>query len=469
VKVGDARLFWSNTRLPSDSNYDFLVLGGGLAGLTFALEAGRRGRSVVVLEREDQVGGLARTLRFGEFRFDIGGHRFHSRWPEITQWVLALLAGEVCDVRRRSRIRLDGKYIDYPLRFPNALTAFSPLQATRILATYLQVALLSDPKRVDVSFEDWIVRRFGRALFDVYFKPYTEKVWGLSCDRISADWASQRIRLPSLKTAVLGSLLGGSPTPSTLVAKFLYPQLGIGVLPARIAEAAMSTGRATVNVGSRVLHIEPAGADRGWTVAAQGPGGETTVTGTQVVSTLPMDRLVGMLPIPKPEADVLATDLPYRSLACVFLTVDGARISDDTWTYFPDRHVLFGRTHEPANWSRRMAPEGATSLCVEVFCSEGDEAWCRPDDDLIEGVVADLDRLCFLPRHRVGQAHLLRVSHAYPVYQVGYTDHLARTTSVLARWPTLHLLGRTGTFRYLNMDAVIRDGLQLAKTLCQAK
>ena len=469
MKVGTEKSIWSSTSLPSDSNYDFVVLGGGLAGLTFALEASRRGRSVIVLESESQVGGLARTMRFGDFRFDIGGHRFHSRWPEITQWVLDLLAGEVCEVGRRSRIRLDGDYIDYPLRFPNALTAFSPLRAARILASYLRAALLSARKHPDVSFEDWIVRRFGRALFDIYFKPYTEKVWGMPCDQISADWASQRIRLPSLRAAVVGSLLRRPATPSTLVARFLYPPLGIGELPERIAEAARATGRATVHVGSRVLRVEPQTGERGWQVAFQGTTGDSAVNGRQVVSTLPLDGLVGMLPFPRAEADQLKAGLPYRSLTCVFLSVDGPRISNDTWTYFPDRPLLLCRSHEPANWSQRMTPRDGSSLCVEVFCSEGDEVWRRPDGDLVETVVAELDRLGFLPRNRVRQAWLLRASHAYPVYRVGYAAPLTRATSTLARWSSLHLLGRTGRFQYLNMDAVIRDSLQLAKGLCQPR
>lgn len=451
----------------SDPTYDFLVLGGGLAGLTFALEATRHGRGVLVLEKENQVGGLARTLRFGDYLFDIGGHRFHSRWPEVTQWVVAQLAGEVSEVRRRSRIRQGGAYIDYPLRFPNALTAFPPLQAARIFASYLRATFLARGGQADLSFEDWIVRRFGRALFDAYFKPYTEKVLGLPCHRISADWASQRIRLPSLKSAVTSSLLRRSSRPATLVAQFLYPKHGIGVLPDRIAQAALDTGRATIGVDSRVVRVEPAPSGDGWAVTYRRPEGETTVTCAQVVSTAPMDALLGMLPLPKREADKLGAGLPYRSLACVFLAVDGPRISDDTWTYFPDKHVLFGRTHEPANWSPLMAPAGATSLCVEIFCSTGDEAWCRPDDDLVDAVAAELGRLKFLARNRITAAHVLRVSHAYPAHHIGYAADLARASGAIDRWPNLHLLGRTGTFRYLNMDAVIRDGLALARELCR--
>lgn len=452
--------------MSSENNHDFVILGGGVAGLSFALEASRRGRRVVVLEGEDQVGGLARTLRFGDFRFDIGGHRFHSRWPEITQWVLQALDGDVREVPRRSRIRLDARFVDYPLRFPNALAAFNPWQATRILASYFWATLARLRKRADISFEDWIVRRFGRSLYSIYFRPYTEKVWGFPCAELSADWAAQRIRLPSLRAAVVGSLLRRSSAPSTLVSQFLYPPLGIGVLPDRIAEKAQATGLAAIRLGSRVTRVEPDGTSGGWRVTFRGTQGEAAVSGARLVSTIPLEGLLGMLPMPQAESGALAAGLPYRSLACVFLAVDGPRISSDTWTYFPDRDLALGRTHEPGNWSPRMVPEGKTSLCVEIFCSEGDEVWRRPDQDVIEPVLADLDRLRFLPRSRVRDAWLLRVSHAYPVYRVGYVEHLSRVGAAISRWPTLHLLGRTGTFQYLNLDAVIREGLDLAGSLC---
>jgi protoporphyrinogen oxidase len=453
--------------LPSDNKNEFVILGGGVAGLTFALEASRRGQRVVLVESEDQVGGLARTLRFGDFRFDIGGHRFCSRWPEVTQWVLDVLDGDAAEVPRRSRIWLHGRTVEYPLRFPNALAAFNPWQATRILASYFWATLLRLRKRPEISFEDWIVRRFGRALFDIYFRPYTEKVWGFPCAELSADWAAQRIRLPSLRAAVVGSLLRRPAAPSTLVSQFLYPPLGIGVLPERAAEKARQTGLASIRLGCRVTRVEPDSASGGWRVIFRGADGEEAVTGARVVSTIPLGALLGMLPLPEAEASALATRLPYRSLVCVFLSVDGPRISKDTWTYFPDRHLVFGRTHEPGNWSPRMVPEGKTSLCVEIFCSQGDEVWRRPDQEVIEPVLADLDRLGFLPRARVRDAWLLRVSHAYPVYRVGYAEHCSRVSAALSRWPTLHLLGRTGTFQYLNLDAVIREGLHLAGSLCQ--
>lgn len=443
---------------------DFVVLGGGLAGLTFALEAARRGQRAVVLEAEGQVGGLARTLVFGDYRFDIGGHRYHSAWPAVTAWVLDALDNDVLDVSRRSRIRLDGRYVDYPLQFPNALTAFSPPEAARILASYIQARLRLNGRRPDVSFEDWVVRRFGRALYDVYFRPYTEKVWGIPCTELSADWASQRIGLPSLNAAVRGSLRRG-PRPATLVSRFLYPPLGIGALPERIAAKAQATGRAAIHTGSRVSRLAHDPAD-GWRVSYEQAGREQTVTGRQVISTIPLTSLLRALPLPPETTAALSQPLAYRGVRCVFLAVDGPRISPDTWTYFPDPRLTLGRTHEPPNWSPQMTPPGRTSLCVEVFCSAGDAVWQRSDDDLVGAVVEDLDRLGFLARSRVRQAWGLRAPYAYPVYRIGYADALGRVREALARWPTLHLTGRTGAFEYLNMDAVIRQSLHLADALC---
>jgi protoporphyrinogen oxidase len=443
---------------------DFVVLGGGIAGLTFALEATRRGKRVVVLESGEQVGGLARTLVFDDYRFDIGGHRFISRWPHIADWVLDVMDGDMLEVPRRSHIHLDGRYVDYPIRLPNALTALSLPKAARVLVSYLWASARHRNHGADVSFEDWVVRRFGRALYDIYFRPYTEKVWGLPCTQISADYASERIKLPGLATAIKGSLLRGTSPPGTLVSRFYYPPLGIGMIPERLAERTLATGRGDVRLGSRVIGLErdPGGQ---WRVHYRRAGQEDVVVGQQVVSTIPLGSLLEMLPHGDRSLPVRPEELIYRSLVCVFLAIDGLQVSTDTWTYFPDDCLLVGRTHEPRNWSPQMAPASETSLCVEIFCTEGDEIWRRPETELIDAVTGDLDGLGFLPRERVRDAWILRVPDAYPVYWVGYADAVRSVRDYLARWPTLHLTGRTGSFQYLNMDAVIREALGLAETL----
>jgi protoporphyrinogen oxidase len=451
----------------STGNVDFVVLGGGLAGLTFALEAARRGRQVAVLEGDEQLGGLARTLDFGAFRFDIGGHRYHSVWPEITGWVLDVLDGDVLTVERRSSIRIDGRSVEYPLRFPNALGALSPPRAARVLTSYLKALIPVTRGHLEASFEDWVVRRFGRALYDIYFRPYTEKVLGVPCSELSADWARERIRLEGLSAAAWGRSRRGSEAGPALVSRFLSPPLGIGTLPERIASRLLATGRASVRLGRRVDRLEPVGSGAGWTVFCHTPAGGETVVGRQVVSTIPLGSLLRALPIPAAETAALGEGLAYRSLVCALVEVAGSHIDGDTWTYFPDSGVVFGRTHEPVNWSPQMAPAGHTSLCVEIFCSAGDTIWQREDGDLFDSTLADLERLRVVARERVSGGRLLRVPHAYPIYRIGYAGAVRRVRDRLACWPALHLAGRTGSFQYLNMDGVIRQARELVATLCR--
>ena len=446
--------------------YDVCILGAGLAGLTYAREAALQGTRVLVLERESCVGGLARTLRFGDYRFDIGGHRFHSPWPEVTAYVQALLGADLLQVPRRSHIRLNGRLVEYPLEFPNALLALGPATAARVSASYLKAALTPNGRHPDVSFEQWVVRRYGRALHDIYFRPYTEKVWGMDCSELSADWAAERIQLPNLLAAVKGSLLKFGARPATLISRFLYPRRGIGMIPERLARESEATGRAQVLCGCTPMGLEV--MPGGWRVRWRRGGEEQQVEAVRFVSTIPLPALWEVLPREDEAPPALDHALSYRGLVCVFLALDLPRVNDDTWTYFPDAHVGFGRIHEPRNWSPEMAPEGRTSLCVEVCSSEGDEAWRRRDGELVDQVTADLERLEVAPRKAVRDAWVLRVPAAYPCYRVGYAESLERATAYLERrWPHLHLLGRTGTFQYLNMDAVIKQAVSLAQVQCR--
>jgi protoporphyrinogen oxidase len=447
--------------------YEFVILGGGLAGLTFALEAAGRGSRVAVLERGPEAGGLARTMAYGDYRFDLGGHRFHSRWPHINDWVHDLMDGDLLEVARRSRILLDRQYVDYPLQLPNVLGALSLPKAAQVLTSYLKASWRRDDHHTDASFESWVVSRFGRTLYEIYFQPYTEKVWGMDCTHLSADWASQRIKLPNLAAAVRGSLLRFTAPPSTLVSRFLYPPQGIGMIPTRIAERALATGRAAIHLNSQAFQAELGDFDNTWRVHFRQDGRRQVITGRQLVSTIPLGALMRILPSTGTPPSSL-NRLTYRSLICVFLALDGPRISADTWTYFPDRHLTVGRTHEPPNWSPQMAPSGRTSLCAEVFCTEGDELWHYSDQRMIAAVLDDLESVNFLARDRVRDAWLLRVPDAYPVYGIGYADALGRLRYYLARWPTLHLTGRTGSFQYLNMDKVIDQALGLVKELVPA-
>jgi protoporphyrinogen oxidase len=444
-----------------------LVLGGGIAGLATALELLRRGLSVTLLEKSKEVGGLARTYVRGDFRFDVGGHRFHSRNPAVLRWVQDLMGDDLLIVPRRSRIWLQGKFVNYPIQFPNALTIFTPPQAVRILASYLAAAVRRNGYGPDVSFEDWVVRRFGRALYEVYFKPYTEKVWGIPCTELSADWAAQRISLPSLAETVRRGLVRGKNVPATIISEFRYPRRGFGMIPERMAQEIGRLG-GEIRTGVELLAVKPEA--EGFAATYRLDGETRTARAERLVSSIPLDALLRALPPETGAHEVLATySLRYRDIICLFLAINKPQVSPDSWTYFPQKELLFGRSHEPRNWSREMVPPGMTSLGLEVFTSQGEPAWNLADEVLVERAVRELAQIGWLRPEEVVQHWVLRVRYAYPVYDIGYAERLRRVKEWLGRWPRLHLVGRTGSFRYMNSDGVIEDALALVDFITQRK
>lgn len=466
---------------------NILILGGGIAGLATGLELARRGRRVTVIEKGHQVGGLARTFvkatPAGDFRFDIGGHRFHSHKPEIIGWVQELMGPDLLRVPRVSRIYLNhtgpgeqaaassgGKFVDYPLQFPGALSIFPPWQAARILGSYAAATLqqrLDGQRQQPVSFEDWVVQRFGRALYQVYFEPYTEKVWGIPCSELSADWAAQRISLPSLTEAVKRALFPGSAPPATIISHFWYPRLGFGMIPDRMQQQIERLGGRVIT-GASVNAITPVGdhPDSSFQVAFESSDGSHTLDADRLISSIPVNFLLASLPAASGIPAVLQRfQLRYRDIIVIYLALARSQVSSDSWTYFPGRQLLVGRTHEPRNWSPEMAPAAYTSLSAEVFTSQGEEAWDLSDEQLIQRAVDDLAGTGFLPDRQIYQGWVHRIKYAYPLYDIGYGDKVREVREFLARWPNLHLVGRTGSFRYMNSDGVIEDALRLCDYL----
>jgi protoporphyrinogen oxidase len=465
----------------SQTNEHIIILGAGVAGLATGLELLRRGRRVTIVERGHEVGGLARTFvkrtQAGEFRFDIGGHRFHSHKPEIIGWVQQLMGADLLHVPRISRIYLSydnkatGKFVDYPLQFPGALSIFPPVQAARILSSYAAATVRNrvDGSQPDVSFEDWVVRRFGRELYQVYFEPYTEKVWGISCRELSADWAAQRISLPSLSEAVKRAISPGSAPPATIISHFWYPRLGFGMIPDQMQCEIERLG-GQILLGASLQAITPdAGSPsqaQGFQVTFANAAGSHRLHADRLISSIPLNFLLASLP-PETGSHAVAErfTLRYRDIILIYLALRAPQVSTDSWTYFPGRKLLVGRTHEPRNWSTQMAPAGYTSLAAEVFTSQGDPAWEHADAELVRRAAADLTGIGFMPPNTLVDSWVHRVKYAYPVYDIGYAERLAEVREFLTTWPTLHLVGRTGSFRYMNSDGVIEDALRLADYL----
>jgi protoporphyrinogen oxidase len=441
-----------------------LILGAGLAGLSAAFELVKKGKAVTVLEKEDVAGGLCRSFNKEGFVFDIGGHRILPYEEGVLDTLLELLGSELKEVKRTSRIKFNNRYVDYPLNF-SAVFSLGPLKAAKILASYALSAIAGSKNEAnDLSFEGWIVNRFGSELYNIYFKPYTEKVWGIPCKELSPDWAVQRISLLNLYDAVRKALFRPARRPRTYASRFYYPKGGIGAL-AKAFEAGIVAKGGRVLKGHRVESLSIT-EGRVSFVMVNNSSGALKLEAGQFVSTIPITELINKLTPAVPASLVeAAKGLSYRSVICLLLAIDKERVTKDTWIYFPDEHLLFSRVHEPKNWSSGLSREGKTSLCVEVMCDEGDAVWTKKDEELISEAVEQLTHLRLFKKEEVISSHVERVPFAYPIYKVGYKGHLDKIMGHLSSISNLHLVGRTGTFQYLNMDHVIKEGGSVAREL----
>lgn len=442
-----------------------LVFGGGLAGLSAGYHLTRAGGRVQVFEADPYVGGLSKTIVSDGFRYDIGGHRFHTRDATIEATVRELLGDELVRVARSSKIYMRGRFFDYPLKPANALFGLGPLTIARALADYaLERAkrAVGGPSRC-VSLEDWVVGNFGRTLYDVYFREYSEKVWGLDCDRISQAWVAKRIEGLSLGKAVKNAFFKFSGREIvTLLDSFLYPSLGIGRLADKLHEA---IGPDAVHTSSRVQRLDH---KEGRITSAAIAG--RTYEAAQYVSTIPLDTLVRILS-PAPPKAVLeaACALGYRDLVIAAVKVARCSVTDQAWIYIPERKYPFGRLHEPKNWSSKMCPPDKTVMVVEYFCTSGDGIWNSSDEALSELTVRHLAELGFMSARECIGVDIHRIPRAYPLFEVGYEGHCQVLYDYLGKFENLHLAGRSGMFQYQNMDHALASGREAATEALKAR
>jgi protoporphyrinogen oxidase len=446
----------------SDPKNDILILGGGLTGLSAGYVLSKAGRNVRVFENDSAVGGLSKTIVKNGFRFDLGGHRFFTRDKRIDEFVKTLMDGELVSVHRSSKIYMRGRYFDYPLKPVNAIFGLGIPTTMRIMGDYGMEKLGGMlQRRRNVSLEDWVVSNFGRTMFNIYFKEYSEKVWGIDCSRISAEWVAQRIKGLSLAKAVKNAFFkfSGKDLP-TLVDKFIYPRLGIGRISERLSEEIDKRG--DVHTSSRVERVNRSG----FTITGievQNHKGRTILEGGEFVSSMPMTALVKMLnPAPPGYVIEAASKLKFRDLVVVAVMIDRKRVTDQTWIYMPEQSIPFGRIHEPTNWSEMMAPEGKTIVVTEFFSFKGDAIWSESDEKLSYITVRNLERLGFLKRNEVIDTAVVRAAKAYPLFEVGYKELCDVLYEYLAKFENLHIAGRSGMFRYYNMDHAIESGLDTA-------
>jgi protoporphyrinogen oxidase len=301
-------------------------------------------------------------------------------------------------------------------------------------------------------------------MFNIYFKEYSEKVWGIDCSRISQSWVAKRIKGLSLGTAVKNAFFKFTGREiATLADTFFYPKLGIGRIAERLGEEIRRTSPVLTSSGVTGLHHD-AGSITG--IEVQNCKRTYHVEGSSYISTIPMNALVKMMdPAPPEEVSRAAASLGYRDLLTVSVMVDRENVTDQNWVYIPEKKYLFGRLHEPKVWSRSMAPEGKTLVVVEFFCFKDDHIWSRPDEELSRITIEGLEELGFINRDEVLGTDVLRVSKAYPLFEVGYEKHCEVIYDYLSRFDNLHIAGRSGMFQYQNMDHAIESGMEAAESL----
>jgi len=439
-----------------------VVFGGGLAGLSAAYVLSRAGRRAVVFEADSTVGGLSKTIETGGFRYDIGGHRFFTKIGRVEDMVRELMGAELVPVHRKSKIFMRGRFFDYPLKPANAILGLGMFTVMKIMADYGWRKMrrgLGNGRCV--SLEDWVVSNFGRVMFNIYFKEYTEKVWGLDCSRISQDWVEKRISGLSLSKAVKNAFFRftGKDIP-TLADVFLYPELGIGRISERFAEEIEKTGRVHTETAISGLSHE-----KGRITAVEVRNCRQTynIAGGSYLSTIPLNTIVQLMkPEPPEEVVHAARSLGFRDLIITAVKVDRESVTDQSWIYIPEKKYPFGRLHEPKCWSEKMAPPGRTLVAVEFFCFRGDEIWNSPDEKLSAMAVSGLEEMGFIKSREVLGVDVLRVPRAYPLFEVGYEKHCKVIYDYLRRFDNLRIAGRAGMFQYQNMDHAIASGMEAA-------
>ena len=447
---------------PNDgtTKVDVAIIGAGPAGLTAAYLLTKQGKSVAIIEKDKTyVGGISRTVEHEGYRFDIGGHRFFSKSAAVVDLWNEILPDDFIQRPRMSRIYYEGKFYSYPLRAFEALWNLGIWRSTACMASYLQYKLF--PRKDVKSFEDWTTNQFGEKLYSIFFKTYTEKVWGMPCDEMSADWAAQRIKGLSLWNAVTDGLkrsLGLNRKPNdgqavkTLLETFRYPRLGPGMMWEAARDKVLASGKGHVFMGHSLKQLASDG-NGGWRMSAQGGAGEIVIEAAHAISSAPMRELAKRLH-PLPASTLQASDLKYRDFLTVALMVEGEDLFPDNWIYIHDSQVQVGRVQNFRSWSPEMIPDDRMA-CVglEYFCFEGDGLWDMPDDDLVALATKEMQILGLLDPAKVKSGAVVRQEKAYPVYDGDYAANVdAMRHELEEKHPTLHLVGRNGMHRYNNQD-----------------
>jgi protoporphyrinogen oxidase len=440
-----------------------VIIGAGPAGLTAAYELTKLNLRPIVIEKLDKVGGISRTEDYKGFYFDMGGHRFFTKSAEVNQMWQEVMGADFLRRARLSRIYYNHKFFYYPLKPLNTLMRLGLIESILIILSYLRWQLF--PYRQEETFEQWVTNRFGKRLFLTFFKTYTEKVWGIPCSKLKAEWAAQRIKDLSFKTALISMFVKPKNTITTLIDQFDYPRRGPGMMWSTVKERVEERG-GCVRMNTDVVKINRT-ENRIDSVVICHDGQQETIAGSDFISSMPLTEFIKKLD-PAPPAPVLAAadKLTYRDYLTVCLIANKAETFPDNWIYVHDPSVQVGRIQNFKNWSPDMVPDQSkTSLGLEYFCTVGDELWNMSDADLVELGKREIDRVGLASYNDIEDGCVFRVPKAYPVYDSDYRSYLAVIRQYVDNLDNFQTIGRNGLHRYNNQDHAMLTGMYAVRNM----
>lgn len=448
-----------------------VIIGAGPAGLTAAYELSKAGLNSTVLEKDNIVGGLARTVKYRGYRFDIGGHRFFTKVSAVENMWEEVLGDDFLKRGRLSRIYYNNRFFYYPFRLSNAVFGLGIWNSMMIVFSYLKSQI--SPDLPEETFDKWVSNRFGKRLYELFFKTYTEKVWGIPCSEINAEWAAQRIKGMSLLQALKNTLFKNNNSNKeevikTLIDSFHYPKFGPGMMWERMADTVTGNGNELLlNADVEKIYVGNGKVDK---VEINLAGGKKIISGSHFISSMPIRELIEKIEPPVPE-DVYkaATGLNYRDFLTISLIINKPNVFPDNWIYIHDPEVRLGRIQNFKNWSEDMVPEqGKTCLGLEYFCFEGDGLWSMSNRELIELGKRELEKLGLVNASYVEDGTVVRMPKAYPVYDATYKDSLRTIRNYLGEIQNLQLVGRNGMHKYNNQDHSMLTAMLAVKNILGA-
>ena len=443
--------------------YDVVVIGAGPAGLTAGYELSKSEKQVLVIEKKDQVGGLAETKVFGDYRYDIGPHRFFTKNKEVYDLFLEMLGEDAVAVNRKTRILFKGSYFDYPLTPLNALFGLGVIESMKIGFSYLTARVKSYLKLSSINnFEDWVIDKFGKKLYSNFFKNYTEKVWGIDCQDIGKDWAAQRIKGLSLSTAIKFALFPNSKKrPKTLVDLFYYPKLGAGMLWEKFEEYLLNNN---VDILKNSYVIDVNYKDDLLEVTYDSNGKKEIVLTKHLLFSNPLLDFIKYFKNEVPNKVLEASNnLDYRNHISVHVTID-KKLFDDNWIYIHSPDLKMARIADFTNFSKDMSIEGNYPITLEYFCFENEKIWNDTDENIIAIALEELKNI-FPVDFNIVHSDVTRNAKAYPVIRTGYEENITIIRDWLKNHKNITAIGRSGMFKYNNQDHAMATGLYAVRNL----